>query len=340
VHLLWYNTCLDVEAASDGDTRLSVIDSLSAGYRFLGRRLELLLIPVLLDLFLLWGPRLGVTPLIQQMVDNYGKAIRSQAAEPDVVQFFTITSSMLTELAPSINLYGWLVNSSLLRVPGLMIGESPMAGPVTELDSLGLALGLMAALGLAGILVGVVYLNLLARRLPIGAAAKPVDAGTLVRLSLRQWLRIVAFVVGIGVAFILVSIPASVAILVVGQIAPGFMAILLMLLVGAWNVLFFYLYFVPPAIVMDDLPILQAIVQSFRLVARNFWSTLGFFLIYNLIAIGIGAALLSMAEWTAVGAVAAILVYAYIGSGLTMALLVFYRTRVISGQESQKERGV
>ena len=44
---------------------MSVIDSVSAGFRFLGKRVELLLIPVILDLFLWLSPRLSIAPLIQ-----------------------------------------------------------------------------------------------------------------------------------------------------------------------------------------------------------------------------------------------------------------------------------
>jgi uncharacterized membrane protein len=36
---------------------------------------------------------------------------------------------------------------------------------------------------------------------------------------------------------------------------------------------------------------------------------------------------------TPLGTIAAILIYAYIGSGLTMGLLVFYRTRILKHEE-------
>ncbi len=45
---------------------------------------------------------------------------------------------------------------------------------------------------------------------------------------------------------------------------------------GGVMVLFFYLYFVAFALVMDNLPLHMAVAQSFTVVRKNFWSTLAF----------------------------------------------------------------
>jgi hypothetical protein len=102
-----------------------------------------------------------------------------------------------------------------------------------------------------------------------------------------------------------------------------------MLLSGVFLVLLFYLYFVTAAVIMDNLPVHRAIAQSFVLVRSNFWATLGFVLLYNVITLGFAFIMASLAEVTPVGTIAAILIYAYIGSGLAMGLLVFYRSRIL-----------
>jgi hypothetical protein len=60
---------------------------------------------------------------------------------------------------------------------------------------------------------------------------------------------------------------------------------------------------------------------------------LGFVLLYSFISLGFAYILASLAEITPVGTIVAILIYAYIGSGLAMALLVFYRTRILQQDE-------
>ena len=53
---------------------MGIIDSLSAGYRFMTRKLGLILIPVALDLLLWWLPRFSVAPLFQQAAQFYSDA--------------------------------------------------------------------------------------------------------------------------------------------------------------------------------------------------------------------------------------------------------------------------
>jgi hypothetical protein len=98
-------------------------------------------------------------------------------------------------------------------------------------------------------------------------------------------------------------------------------------------VVLFYLYFVTAALIMDNVPLNVAIVRSLRLVQENFWSTLGFILLSNLIGLGIALLLVQLANLAFWAALLAIIVNAYIGTGLTMALLVFYRSRFLKGAD-------
>ena len=79
------------------------------------------------------------------------------------------------------------------------------------------------------------------------------------------------------------SIPIALATALLSLISPFFGSLILLLLSGTILVLFFYLYFVTAAVVMDNLPVHRAIAQSFVLVRNNFWATLGFVLLYNFI---------------------------------------------------------
>jgi hypothetical protein len=85
-------------------------------------------------------------------------------------------------------------------------------------------------------------------------------------------------------------------------------------------------------------PLTAAIGRSLRLVQENFWPTLGFILLSNLITLGIALLLVQLASIALWSALAAIVINAYIGTGLSLALLVFYRSRLIKSTEMAPAR--
>ena len=105
---------------------MGIIDSLSAGYRFLFRRPQLLLIPVLLDLFLWLMPRLSIATLSSRLAAFYDEAAAAEEMPPDVVELFNQLSQMLTMWGESSNLLNLLVNSLLLHVPSMMTVRQPL----------------------------------------------------------------------------------------------------------------------------------------------------------------------------------------------------------------------
>ncbi len=88
-------------------TGLGVIDSLSAGYRFLGRRLELLLIPVALDILLWLGPcfqRGAAFRAIGRGAMPVGGVM--EGVPPDMAAMTAQVADMLTEVGRHSNLMG------------------------------------------------------------------------------------------------------------------------------------------------------------------------------------------------------------------------------------------
>lgn len=243
-------------------------------------------------------------------------------------------ATLLTESGKNSNLLGALANSSLLHVPSLMAGSASISErTVVELENPLAALLLLIGFSLLGVLIGVVYMNLLARTLPLGNGPKPASFREFVEVVLRHWVMVLLYIALLVVAVLAGSIPVGLAVGLLSLISPVIGSLLVMLLSGVLLVLFFYLYFVTAAMIMDNLPVHRAIMQSFMLVRNNFWATLGFVLLYNVIALGFAYIMTNVAAMTPIGTIVAILIYAYIGSGLAMALLVFYRTRILRENE-------
>ncbi len=309
---------------------MGVIESLSAGYRFLGRRLELLLIPVALDILLWAGPRLSVAPLADRLASFYTQTATMEGVPPDVAAMTTQVSDVLTQAGRQSNLLEMLVNGSLLHVPSLLTTIGPVgAGRVFEIGNGFAAAGLAAVFSLVGLLLGVVYMSLLARRLPLGEATKSAGAAEFAQTALRHWLLVLIFVIVVALIVLVGAVPVMLGTALLTLLSASLGTLLVFLFSGTVMVLFFYLYFVVAALILDNLPLHRAVAQSFLLVRKNFWATMGFIVLTTLITVGMALIMRQLTEISPVGIAAAIGVNAYIGTGLAMALLVFYRTRVL-----------
>ena len=315
---------------------LGIIDSLSAGYRLLIQRLELLLLPLLLDAFLWFAPRLSVEPLLQNFASFYSGIFAQLGDAPEtagsgLADLPVEVTKAMDAAGKSFNLFDLLVSSSLYHVPSLLV---TLPGLKTEQASQEIASLLNASssaliLGLLGLLLGVVYMNLLARIVPLGEGEKSATPPLFASAIVRHWLRSLGFLLAMLLFLLMLYIPIAVGITLLMLISPALGAGAMVLMGGLVTVIFFYLYFVTVGLVLDNLTVRAAVMRSIVLVRHNFWSTLGFFLLTNLISVGITLLLREIVALGVAGLVGGALVNAFVGTGLAMALLIFYRTRLI-----------
>lgn len=312
---------------------MGIIDCLSAGYRYLGWRFELILIPVLLDLLLWLGPRFQVAQVFEQFAQAYGELAGSEGVTPEVGQMITQLADSIRQMGEGSNLLNGLVSGALLHVPSLpQVGADWLPRTSVDIATAGEAAVWWLLFSLLGLLIGVLYLTLLARRLPIGSISG-ARSGQVAVAVLRHWLQVIGFVVVVALVLLILYLPISFVVGLIMLANPAFGSALAAVAGVMTLVVFFYLYFVTAALIMDNVPLNAAILRSLRLVQENFWSTVGFILISNLIGLGIALLLVQIANVSFWMALAAIVVNAYIGTGLSMALLVFYRSRFIKGAD-------
>jgi hypothetical protein len=312
---------------------LGVIDCLSAGYRYLGWRLELILIPLVLDLLLWLGPRFDVAPLFDQFARAYGELAATEGVTPEVGQMVTQLSESIRQMGQGSNLLTGLVSGTLLHVPSLpQVGNDWLPRSNIDIVSMGEAAIWWLIFSLLGLLIGVLYLTLLARRLPIGNVPR-ARSGQVAMAVLRHWVQVIGFVIVVALALLILYLPISFVVGLIMLASPAVGSAVAAVAGALTLVVLFYLYFVTAALIMDNVPLNVAIVRSLRLVQENFWSTLGFILLSNLIGLGIALLLVQLANLAFWAALLAIIVNAYIGTGLTMALLVFYRSRFLKGAD-------
>jgi len=323
------------------EKRLGIIDTLSAGYRLLIQRLELLLLPLALDAFLWFAPRLSIGQILNDFAafyagifDQFGEAAGDMG--PGLASLSADVAKAMEVVGQSLNLFNLLVSSSLYHVPSLLatlpILKTGQAS--REIVSFFSASSNALLLGLLGLLLGVVYMNLLARAVPLGEGEKSLAPPDFVASVLRHWLRSIGFLMAMFIFLLLLYIPVGLGITVLMLISPALGAGAVMLMGGLVTVLFFYLYFVTVGLVLDNLTVRAAVMRSIGLVRTHFWATVGFFLLTNLITAGITFLLQEIVAIGAVGVAVSALINAFIGTGLAMALLIFYRTRLIVAKDS------
>jgi hypothetical protein len=312
---------------------LGIIDCLSAGYRYLGWRFELILIPIVLDLLLWLGPRFNVAPLFADFARAYGDLATAEGVTPEIGQLVGQLSESIRQMGEGVNLLNGLLSGSLLHVPSLpVVGAAWLPPGSIDITSAGEAAIWWLVFSLLGLLIGVVYLTLLARRLPIGSMAG-ARSGQVAVAVLRHWLQVIGFVLVVVLALLILYLPVSFLVGLLALISPGFGSAVMALAFVLTLVVFFYLYFVIAALIMDNVALNVAVLRSLRLVQENLWSTAGFFLLSNLIGLGIALLLVQAAGGAWWAALLAIVANAYVGTGLSMAYLVFYRSRVIKGAD-------
>ncbi len=298
-----------------------IMDSLGAGFNAVAQKPILLLIPLLLDLFLWLGPRLSISPIVPDLSTQLG-AVAGDTGDNSAALF----EQNVAEILGSYNLFSAL-STWPLGAPSLLAGTDPGTGPlgtpltiaVTTFEAL---LSWLIALVLAGLLLGSLYLSLIARWMNGN------------RLALRAWLirswvywaRIVAFVFVVLVGAFLFSVPFFLAVeLIAALLAPLASLVLLAGVgIGMWGL--FHLFFATHGILLDGMGVRQAMAHSVALVRRYRLSSVGLLLIAVIISLGLSVIwnIPPSKSWMRLIAIAG---NAFVSTGLAAATFIYYRER-------------
>jgi hypothetical protein len=341
---------------------LSAIDALSRGFRKVNQQPWLLLIPVLLDVFLWIGPQASV----EQMTDRLFRSLQIDMAQAETVDatgedWWVAIRELSRQVIPAYNSFSalrigslgvpsltawggarlgmpssyeiiWLTFALMIDMPELLISvrdagfvASPVWQVPNELVWILVSLGLTAL----GIVIGSFYITAISRIL---------DEGTSPRLR-EVWPRALRFASRYGVFWLLkvgllvaMGLPLLMLTSVLAVLSPGLASLFGTIVLGLITWASFYGIFFVAALAMGEPSIWRAIWSSFNVVLRNFWPTVGLFVLINLIGGGLSILWqqLSHGSWlTLIGIVG----NAYVGTGLVVASLLFYRDRYVHWRE-------
>ena len=300
---------------------MGIIDSLSTGFGAVAQKPLLLAIPLLLDLFLWLGPRLSINAIVPNLVSRL-QGITGETADNSAVLF----EQNVSEILGSYNLFSAL-STWPLGTPSLLagneIGSGPLGTPLTiQVQAPAELLVWLIALVLAGLLVGSMYLGLIAR----WAGGNRTSFSSWMGRAWLYWARIVAFVFVVLVGVFLLSVPFFLTIEVVAMVAAPLASLALLVGVGMGMWGLFHLFFAAHGILLYGLSVRQAISSSVTTVHRYRPTSVGLLLIAVVISLGLNTIwnMPPSESWLRLIAIAG---NAFVNTGLAMATFVFYQER-------------
>jgi hypothetical protein len=313
-----------------------VIETLSAGYSAVNHHLWVLALPILLDVFLWFGPRVSYSPLVGPVVTHATEWTRQVALGP---QRAPNNADLLTSLANLEASRSWVIDhaddvnglSLLAWGPIALPSLGALPSPSDELAFVrswgdGLLL-VLACVGLSLLLGGWFYGGLAAAS--SGTRGGPLAAG---RSAPRAVVGVVGLVgVVLGTALLL-GVPVLLLIGFTALVSPP-VALLGSVLVAA-GVLFasVHLFFAVDAIFVSQAGPLAAIQHSVVLVRRHLRPSVALIGLTWLILAGMTRVwdVLASSLQSPYGVALSILGNAYIASGLIAAGMIFYTQRTDS----------
>jgi len=318
---------------------MGVIDSLSEGLALVRRRPLAMAIPVAMDLAIWLAPQLSVQPLAEKLAASIQASAGFSSQTAEQVQ---AVSEFLLSTGRSANLVG-LLSSGVVGVPSVLAGGMPdgaanLGGAVLVSSPFVAVVG-AAAFAALGLLVASVYLTGIASLV----RGDKLQASRIARSAVRVWGKLLLLTVALMLLVLAVSVPVTLSVTLLSFVSPAvatFLASMLSLFglwIGIW--VLFYLFFVVDAMVLQDVGLQRAVVNSIVVVRSSFWSAVAFIILLNVIAAGLSIVWQRLAGSATVGLVAAIAGNAFIGTGLAAASLVFYRDRYEAWRKRVVEKG-
>ena len=294
---------------------IGVIASLAGGLDAVIQGWWILLFPLALDLFLWFGSRLSIRPMAERMVADLIALIGENPA-----------FDLVLEATRQLNYFS-LISVAPLGIPSLMSVKLPEQTPlgtpgILTIDSELVWIALFFLLSLVGLLLGGIYLGLIAQQVRDG---RP-DLGRLLRLVPRYWLSVAALVIALFVLAGIGALPLLVLATLLANISPGLasLGVWIGFMVFMWLV--FHLAFSIHAMLLSEMSLPRAVWTSVRLTAFNSFASMGLLALVLGISTGMNY-LWSLPREDSWMLLVGVVGHAVISSGLLAATFVFYQDR-------------
>jgi hypothetical protein len=296
----------------------SLVETISAGYAVLNRRLGVLVLPLALDLYFWFGARVSFAPFFRLLRDWLELLTLLPWLDPRQ-QEQLLVQIQNTDMRAAI---AWC-NAIPVVVPGLLGLDSATTGPVRLLASpLHVALAVLT-FNLLALVVSSIFLTALAS----GVHGDPYRPRRHALHMLGALLGLCGYALVLLALGVLLALPLLALLALLREFAAGLAPLVLGLALLAWLWVYIFTGFAVEAIVLSGMGPLRSIWTSIQIVRHFFLETLGLLLLTTLIIAGLNVLWATLAT-TGAGLLLALVGHAYVGSGLVAARQVFYRDRL------------
>ncbi|TET35227.1 MAG: hypothetical protein E3J69_05610 [Anaerolineales bacterium] len=305
---------------------IGILSALLAGFDRIAAKPLLILPPVLLDLFLWFGPHLTVSSLLHAAAAGLSIPAGTDPGMTEQLALFRETLNLFSErynLLTSFstlpggmpfNFLFALLTSVSVGIPSLVAGRMPVLtpiGPAAQLEILDpmFIILIWFTLALAGIGAGAIFHRLV---------VKQTDPEAEFNHLWRDWMKLVFLAIG---GYLLTVVILTVGMLVAGINGLTYIALPVLFVAGV------YIAFTPHGIIRYRLGIWSAIKQSIRVVRFNFFGSTGYLLTAFLIMWVSTYKVWSLAQEDSWIFALAIMGHAFIATMLIAGSYVFFQGR-------------
>jgi hypothetical protein len=297
-----------------------LISSLRGGFDAVANHISLIILPVLLDLFLWFGPHLSLKALLLPFAQQLGTLPGMET--PEMKDLVTYSQDLWRTIAEQLNLAGSL-RTFPVGIPSLMSsqfpGVTPLGNPlVAEITSTGVAISLWLALVFIGLSLGSAYFSSIAQTVAVDKS--PQSIGEHAWMALQSVLLTIACLV----VLLIICIPAMLILSFIALFSAAIAQIGLLLLSVVLVWVLVPLAFSPHGIFMFRQNALYSMLTSVRLVRFILPSTGLFFL--TIVVLSQGLDLLWQVppptSWLSLVAIGG---HAFVTTALLAASFVYYR---------------
>ena len=251
-----------------------VIQALLSGFNIIANKPYLILLPVLLDLFLWFGPGWRIDEFFRPLIQNFSNLPGANTPEyAEIVQAFqTFWQEVLSQFNLAITL-----STLPIGVPSLMSGEgafiNPLGHPVVfELTSNLQIVGILLIFIAIGYSLGNLYYQ------NISNQVFPANKKPTIKSFLWSFLQIVLMPILLILTLLALSIPILLIISLVTVLSPAFGNLFLVIIVVVLLWLIMPLVFTPHSIYLYKQNLISAMMTSISVVKVSSGQTTWFIL--------------------------------------------------------------
>lgn len=300
----------------------SLLRSFSTGFDAISNHLGLILFPIILDLFLWWGPRLRIQNWLQGALSEISLTPELQTA--DAQEMISTSSQLWLEVSNQFNLLT-LLRTYPVGIASLMAGISPeqaptATGPVLQMSSTLTLLGWVFGISLLGLALGTVYYA--------GVSQAALEKQVFWKKVIREWpvkyFRVVALAIVWVMLFLGVSLVFSCVLTLVAMMGMGIGTFSIMLygFVMVWFLI--PLAFSAHGIFVNDRSVRASVKDSIRLTRLTMPATMLFLLTLVLLSQGLNI-IWRIPEETSWMSLIGIAGHGFVSTALLAASFVYYR---------------